>query len=66
MIIDSSVNLIGKNTFERIKNHNPNLILKKSSTVIFPYTSTPLKLIGYFKAEIETKNKITSNKICRK
>ena len=42
MIIDSgsSVNLIDKNTFERIKNHNPNLLLKKSSTVIFPYAST--------------------------
>ncbi|XP_065665580.1 uncharacterized protein LOC136087004 [Hydra vulgaris] len=65
MIIDlgSSVNLIDKNTFERIKNHNPNLLLKKSSTVIFPYASTPLKLIGCFKAEIKTKNKITTNKI---
>ena len=38
MIIDSgfSMNLIDKNTLERIKNHNPNLTLKKSSTVIFP------------------------------
>ena len=65
MIIESgsSVNLIDKNTFERIKNHNPNLILKKSSTVIFPYASKPLKLIGSLKAEIETKNKITTNKV---
>ena len=63
MIISSSVNLIDKNTFERIKNHNPNLLLKKSSTVIFPYASTPLKSIGCLKAEIETKNKITTNKI---
>ena len=61
MISGSSVNLIDRNTFIRIKNHNPNLILKKSSTVIFPYASTPLKLIGCFKAEIETKNKITTN-----
>ncbi|XP_065671738.1 uncharacterized protein LOC136089614 [Hydra vulgaris] len=60
---DSSVNLIDKNTFERIKNHSPNLLLKKSSTVIFPYASTSLKLIGCLKAEIETKNKITTNKI---
>ena len=64
MIIDlgSSVNLIDINTFERIKNHNPNLLLKKSSTVIFPYASTRLKLIGCLKAEIEVKNKITTNK----
>ena len=68
MIIDSGsgVNLIDKNTFERIKNHNPNLILKKSSTVIFPYALTPLKLIGCFEAEIETKNEITTNKVSRK
>ncbi|XP_047124179.1 uncharacterized protein LOC124806921 [Hydra vulgaris] len=65
MIIDSgsSVNLIDKNTFERIRSNNPNLIIKKSSTTIFPYASKPLKLLGCFKAEIEAKNKINTNNI---
>nr|XP_047144581.1 uncharacterized protein LOC124818105 [Hydra vulgaris] len=65
MIIDSgsSVNLIDKNTFKKIRSNNPNLIIKKSSTTIFPYVLKPLKLIGCFKAEIEAKNKITTNNI---
>ena len=42
------------------------LLLKKSSAVIFPYASTPLKFISCLKAKIETKNKITTTKICCK
>ncbi|XP_065640555.1 uncharacterized protein LOC136073115 [Hydra vulgaris] len=65
MIIDSgsSVNLIDKNTLERIRSNNPYLIIKKSSTTIFPFALKPLKLIDCFKAEIEAKNKITTNNI---
>ena len=66
MIIDSgsSINIIDKNTFEEIKKENKNLVLLQNiKTKIFPYASKPVKTLGYFRATLETKNKITTEKV---
>ena len=39
------------------------MLLKTSKAKIFPYASKPLKTVGYFYASLETKNKITAEKI---
>ena len=65
MMIDSgsTANIIDKETFGRIKRKSE-VMLKKTSTKIYPYGSTPLKLLGYFQPTIETTKRITTNK-CR-
>jgi len=66
MIIDSgsSINIIDKDTFEKIKKRNKNLVLSKNiKTKIFPYASKPLKTLGHFQATLETENKISSQKV---
>ena len=65
MIIDtgSSVNLIDKNTFNKLKAVNEHLKLKKSKTKIFPYASEPIKILGYFQGTFENKNHITTQRV---
>ena len=58
----SSVNLIDKNTYDKIYKRNESLKLKKTTTNIFPYESHPLKLSGYFQASIETNKRFSTSK----
>ena len=60
MLIDtgSSVTVIDKTTFQKLKEQNPNLTLQKTKTKLFPYgTNAPLPLMGKFQTTLETKTK---------
>jgi len=48
---------------KRSKKGKNDLVLRQNiKTKIFPYASKPLKPLGYFRATLETKNKITTEK----
>ena len=59
MLIDtgSSVNIIGKNSFEKVAGKNKNR-LQPSKTKLYPYVSEPLVTKGYFICKF-TKRQIT-------
>ena len=60
MLIDtgSSVNIIDKNSFEKVAGKNKNIRLQPSKTKIYPYVSEPLVTKGYFICKF-TKRQIT-------
>jgi hypothetical protein len=65
MIVDtgSSVNLIDRKTFNRLREINKTLLLKSSKTKIYPYASKPIKVLGYFQGTFENDKHITVQKV---
>ena len=65
VIVDtgSSIDLIDKETFNKIVKNNGEVHLHKTKKRIHPYASEPIKIYGYFKGIIESKKKITESKI---
>ena len=53
----SSIDLIDKETFNKIVKHNGEVHLHKTKKRIHPYASEPIKIYGYFKGIIESKKK---------
>ena len=58
----SSVNIIDKNSFEKVAEKNKNIRLKPSKTKIYPYASEPLVTKGYIICKFETPHKVTVQK----
>ena len=65
VIVDtgSSIDLIDKETFNKIVKNNGEVHLPKTKKRIHPYASEPIKIYGYLKGIIESKKKITESKI---
>ena len=65
MVINSgsSTNVIDYLTFKRIEQSNSNIKLTKTVSKLYPYASELLKVIGYFNALMETKNRMCSEKV---
>ena len=66
VIIDSgsTVNLIDKNTFNRIQKNTKPIQLTKTRKKIFPYgVSKPLNILGYFDATIENTERIVTDEV---
>ena len=59
----SSIDVIDKETFNKICENNKTIDLKTTKKRIQPYASEPIKIHGYFMGIIETKRKMTESKI---
>ena len=65
MILDtgSTVNLIDKNTFDKICKRNKSLALKSTNSKIYPYASKPIKVLGCFQGTFENSKHISVGKV---
>ena len=59
----SSVDIIDKNTFDRIQSKSRKIKPFKTKKKLYPYASDPIEMLGYFESLIENETRYTTTKL---
>ena len=59
----SSIDIIGKSTFDRIQSKGWKIKLFKTKKKLYPYMSDPIEMLGYFESLIENGNRYMMRKL---